>query len=237
MAAVVPPSTAGTRDGKGMFLAAIHEQEAASAESSAPKSLFKHPSKVVILNNGKIQQPPTISATLSHRGMLLVILNQQPSLGTPPLVQPLYPTIPIPNPSGADCTCPTSDANDTNNPDHDYISGLKQLPGNTSGNMAPVVAGSSSELQPATEAVLDPISRVLYTYPLTWCSPAHSIMQQILERTQSQIKLPGSSQGGVPSKSLYAESGYSDDQYSGILKPEPTSLRRVDSNNSGKEKK
>ena len=103
--------------------------------------------------------------------------------------------------------------------------------------MSPVVAGSSSELLPAAESVLDPISRVLYTYPLTCCSPAHSNLQQILERTQSQIKMLGSSQGGVPSKSLYADSGYSDDQYSGILKPEPILLRRVDSNNSGKEKK
>jgi hypothetical protein len=62
-------------------------------------------------------------------------------------------------------------------------------------------------------------------------------MQQILERTHSHIKAPGSSQGGVPIKPLYADSGYSDDQYSGSLKAEPTSLRRVDSNNSGKDKK
>jgi hypothetical protein len=59
-------------------------------------------------------------------------------------------------------------------------------------------------------------------------------MQQILERTQSQTKLPGSSQGGVP---FFADSGYSDDQYSGSKQAEPASLRRVDSTNSGKEKK
>jgi hypothetical protein len=77
----------------------------------------------------------------------------------------------------------------------------------------------------------------LYTYPLMCCPPAHSNMQQILERTQSQSKLPGSLQGGVSSRSLYADSGYSDDQYSASLVAEPTSLRRVDSSNSGKEKK
>ena len=94
------------------------------------------------------------------------------------------------------------------------------------------MAVGSSEPQPGPEPVLDPISRVLYTYMSPpHCSPAHGDMQQILERTQSQVKLPGSSQGGVPS---YADSGYSD---SGSLKAEPNPLRRVDSSNSAKEKK
>ncbi|KAJ9602883.1 hypothetical protein H2200_012663 [Cladophialophora chaetospira] len=169
-----------------MSLATIQEAAAYSslpAPSQQASPSFSNPppptiSKIVIVNNGNIQQPASIAAALAN-----------------------------------------SDASVTNSLDHDYISGLKGPPGSSSGKMSPVMATSSSELQPSTEPVLDPISR------------------QILERTQSQIKMPGSSQGGVPSKSSYADSGYSDDQYSGILKPEPVSLRRVDSSNSGKEKK
>ncbi|EXJ75186.1 uncharacterized protein A1O5_01882 [Cladophialophora psammophila CBS 110553] len=100
--------------------------------------------------------------------------------------------------------------------DRDYNYGLTPGTASSSGNMSPILTVGSSEPQPASEPVLDPISR------------------QILERTQSQSKLPASSQGGVPSKSPYADSGYSD---SGSLKAEPVSLRRVDSSNSGKEKK
>ena len=104
--------------------------------------------------------------------------------------------------------------------------------------MAPVVAVGSSEAQPGPEPVLDPISRVrTHTDPLSTAHPLTQIRQQILERTQSQIKAPGYAQGGVPSKAFYAESGYSDDQHSGSLKAEPMSLRRVDSSNSGKDKK
>ncbi|ETI21333.1 hypothetical protein G647_07679 [Cladophialophora carrionii CBS 160.54] len=130
-----------------------------------------------------------------------------------------------------------SDANVVNGLAHDYNRGLRNETGDFSGNMSPVVAGSSSELLPAAEGVLDPISRVLYTYPPMCRSPAHPNVQQILERTQSQSKVPGASQGGVSARSPYADSGYSDDQYSGVLKPEPNSLRRVDSSTSGKEKK
>ncbi|OQU94238.1 WD domain-containing protein [Cladophialophora immunda] len=98
----------------------------------------------------------------------------------------------------------------------DYNYGLTPGTASAAGNMSPILTVGSSEPQPGPEPVLDPISR------------------QILERTQSQSKLPASSQGGVPSKSPYADSGYSD---SGSLKAEPVSLRRVNSSNSGKEKK
>ncbi|KIW86038.1 hypothetical protein Z517_01432 [Fonsecaea pedrosoi CBS 271.37] len=101
-------------------------------------------------------------------------------------------------------------------PRRDYNYSLTPGTPSAAANMSPNLIVGSSEPQPGSEPVLDPISR------------------QILERTQSQSKLPASSQGGVNSKSPYADSGYSD---SGSLKAEPASLRRVDSSNSGKEKK
>lgn len=83
---------------------------------------------------------------------------------------PALPTQPFPSQIHLVLTVfPTQDANVTNGLDHNHISGLKGLSGNTSGNMAPVVAGGSSELQPVAEPVLDPISRVVYTYPLACC--------------------------------------------------------------------
>jgi hypothetical protein len=146
--------------------------------------------------------------------------------------------------SDADCIRPLSDATIiANRLDHDFNSGLnrpKSLPDKPSDSMPPVATMSSSaEPGSATETVLDPISRVCAFQILpsprilhSGCSP--STMQQILERTQSHNRLPGSSQGGVP---VFADSGYSDDQYSGSKQAEPSSLRRVDSTNSGKEKK
>ncbi|KIX08291.1 uncharacterized protein Z518_02947 [Rhinocladiella mackenziei CBS 650.93] len=84
-------------------------------------------------------------------------------------------------------------------------------------------APSPLEAQAANaEQALDPISR------------------QILERTQSQNRLPQSTQSGVSSKSNYAESGPSEDQYSGRLSSDPVPLRRVNStasNKLGKDKK
>ncbi|EXJ55775.1 hypothetical protein A1O7_08705 [Cladophialophora yegresii CBS 114405] len=170
--------------------------------------------------------PPAPTPTLSPRSSHSVILSK--------VVIVNHGTVQQQQPSSV---AADSDTDVAHGLAHDYSSGLKRRTGNFSGNMSPVVAPSSSELRPAPEGGLDPISRVLYTYPPMCRSPAHPNVQQILERTQSQSKLPGLSQGGVPARSLYADSGYSDDQYSGILKSEPSSLRRVDSSNSGKEKK
>jgi len=61
-----------------------------------------------------------------------------------------------------------------------------------------------------------------------------TLHQQILERTQSHTRLPPSSQGGVPSKSTYADSGLSEDQYSAAMGSDPGSLRRVDSGASSR---
>ncbi|KAK5060025.1 hypothetical protein LTR84_009909 [Exophiala bonariae] len=87
--------------------------------------------------------------------------------------------------------------------------------------MSPPPSSNEPRLVDAQQGRLDPISR------------------QILERTQSQNRLPSLSQGGVSTKSTYAESGPSED-LSGRNSSDPGLLRRVDSTASsklGKDKK
>ncbi|KAK7905666.1 hypothetical protein LTR67_000390 [Exophiala xenobiotica] len=78
--------------------------------------------------------------------------------------------------------------------------------------MSPVLGSPEAQAANAEQIqVLDPISR------------------QIRERTQQQSRQPQIQPSGVPSKSAYAESGPSEDLYSGRMSSDPVPLRRVDS--------